>query len=380
MNPNQRLNRDNRFEFAGEAPQHEDPQQASKNYPPMDPNAQNQEIPQRTRMGAHALPENPNQEIPMTNPKIQYRAEMEQRGGPQELPRHPSQMDMQSQMREMNRHHEERFQGRPSRGSLPMEHAPNMQMEMMHAKNERPGHGYYQGQGYQGGHPMGPMRGEMPMPGMYRHAPGPKSEMYGQMEYGRGYPPGQGYGNPQMGGGYYENPEMQGNPRVNQETLEKISNLEKVYFDVLNERVKIKTVNGQWMAHFRGGNVPIHQMNEYITKMQQREQHQPMHRGEYYGQPQGHQEYHVDPLHLNPGYEDPQMGLAYAYNGQGRFDFSGYQPSTRPTNPKTRSTTCRWGRRRARSPWATRPTTRSSASTSARPRGRPARSGACCPR
>jgi hypothetical protein len=338
MNNNPRNNREDHFDFAGDKPPMNNVQQVSQNMANIDSMIQNSEMPIRGRRSSHAMHDNPpidrnlqpNHNMNM-GPEQDFRQEHDPRRPSGDIQRNPGFEDGSGQMRDM--HQDDGFKGHPGRPGMPGKHGSGGQMEMMHREDQRQGVQYYQGQGYHKmseGHPMSQMRGDMGIQGGYPQPGVPKNEVYSQMNMTRQYPPKQNYQNPQMPGGYYDAHAMQvNNSGIPQETYEKIRNLEKVYFDVLNERVKIDMINNQWMANYRGTNVPINQMNEYITNMQKTAQHQNYRRNEYYMPQQGHQEYHMDPIasRMTPAYEDSQVSMPYGYAPQNRMGYPQYHHS-----------------------------------------------------
>jgi hypothetical protein len=246
---------------------------------------------------------------------------------------HPSEYANQLSEMQRNRQSQAPYQNHPPGRNLNNNINPNVasnqQMEMGHRSMARQNHQYYQAQQYhhmQENPQMPPIRNEMQMQGgAYRQQPSGQ-EMYGQMMGGRQYIHPQGYTKQQMMGSYYDGHGQQMQPQFSQENYEKIKNLERVYFEVLKQPVKISHSHGQYFVNYRGAQVPLAKMNEYVGSIQKSNMEQQGYRqNEYYSQaqPSSHpNEYHMNNMsgRMNPGYENSQMNMGYRYANGGHYD------------------------------------------------------------
>lgn len=325
----------NGFDFIGEPSQVENVEQVSQNRANMESMIQEQPL-QDSRANPHLHSENINQII--ENPEnVKEPVNPARPSQGFEEQRMVGHVDMNHQSREipMNRPSQVNFpehsSGRNVGNNMVPNHQATQQMEMNAMQMGRQNPQYYQPQKYhqvQENAPMGQMRGEVVMPNNYRQPP-QGQEMYTQAVGNRQYMQNPAY-NPQMMGTYYDNHSAQMQSQVTPETYERIANLERIYYQYLQEPVRISLAHGQLFANYRGTKVPVAKMNEYVNNLQkeieQREYRQP----EYYAQSQPSQpEFHMNqpPGRINPNYKNQQMPVNYAFPNGGHYDHHPYTQS-----------------------------------------------------
>lgn len=323
------------FDFIGEPSQVENVEQVSQNRANMENMIQDQPSqPNHPDLRRH--PENPNHHPENVSEPVN------QTGPSQgfDSNRMGDHTDRPPQSREIpvNRQPPANFQehppGRNVAGNMVANHQNAQQMEMNPMQMGRQGQAYYQAQKYhhmQENPSMANMRSEVVMPNNYRQQP-QAQEMYNQAMANRQYMQNPAY-KQQMMGPYYENHSSQMQPQVTQETFERISNLERVYFEILREPVRITPSHGQWFANYRGTKVPIARMNEYVNSVQKGMGQREYQQAEYYAQSQApQQDFHLNQVQnrMNPAYKNQQMAMGYRFPNGGHYDHHQFAQSRCP--------------------------------------------------